>query len=150
MTSTPIKQIEINPVHTAVVDAACLAMAIDGEVTQVEVDHISHYISTLLEVQMDVVALLIENSLQRIQNTDVEEFLFDLGERVNTLEDREQTLIAVLMAGFSDGVITVEEEGLFFELADIFGLDEPALEQLILQAEHFYNQFIEVLYNPPN
>lgn len=149
MTSA-IEQIEINATHAAIVDAACLAMAIDGVVTQSEIDHMSHYIATMLEVDQEVTHLLIENSLGRIDGTSVEAFLDVVDDRLESAVAQQQALIAVLMAGFSDGVIAEEEERLFFEMAARFGFEEDELEDLIMEAEHFYNQFVEVLQGPSN
>lgn len=140
----------MTPYQNAIVDIACLAMAIDGEVSQVEAEQISHYLSTLLEVDEDISTLLIDNSLSRLQQTTVDVFLEDIERKLDGSEQREQALTAALMAGFADGIITVEEEGLFFQLAQIFGFDEADMRKIVLRAEHFYNQFAKALNAPVN
>ena len=140
----------MTPKQNAIVDTACLAMAIDGEVSQVEAEQISRYLSTLLSVDEDISALLINDSLARLQQTTVEAFVEEIHTNLKTKEQREQALTAALMAGFADGVITVEEEGLFFRLAQLFEFDEDRMREVVLHAEHFYNQFAKSLYTPVN
>ena len=143
-TSRAIEHIDIDPVHSAIVDAACLAMLADGVVHELETEHMMRFVTSLLQVDADVALLLIKDSARRIEEANLEEFVEALGQRVTAQEDREQLLIAVLFSTYADGEVTVEEEGLFYAIAEVFEMEDEALEEVVERANFFYDHMVEV------
>lgn len=149
-TSTAIEQIDVDPVHSAIVDAACLAMLADGQVHEMETEHMMRFVTNLLNVEADIAVLLIQDSARRIEQQPLEDFIDALGERVPQREDREQLLIAVLFSSYADGEVTIEEESIFYAIAEVFELEDDAIEELVERANFFYDQLLEVYYGKPN
>ena len=141
---TAIERVDIDPIHSAIVDAACLAMLADGQVHELETEHMMRFVTNLLRVDADVAVLLIQDSARRIERQPLEEFIQELGQRVQSREDQEQLLIAVLFSSYADGEVTIEEESLFFAIADTFEVDDDDLEEIVERANFFYDQLIDV------
>lgn len=108
------------------------------------------FVTNLLNVEADIAVLLIQDSARRIEQQPLEDFIDALGERVPQREDREQLLIAVLFSSYADGEVTIEEESIFYAIAEVFELEDDAIEELVERANFFYDQLLEVYYGKPN
>ncbi len=139
--SQKIETIEVDPIHAAIVEAACLAMMIDGEVHERELEHLHHFIAALLEVEEDVADLMLANAMQQVQAAHIDDFLDALPARVPEIEDQERLLFAVMITEYVDGVLTLEEEGLVYAMANRFGLEDDHLDEITLQARQTFLQF---------
>lgn len=121
----------------AVLDAVVLSSCADG-VTRSELDALSRMareLPSLRDASDDEVAARVRASFDRIEAAGLEESLRALGDAGKDEEAKRQIFSAAVIIQYADGHVTKEENEFLLDLADVLGLSETKVRELVSSVE---------------
>ncbi|MEO1271545.1 MAG: TerB family tellurite resistance protein [Myxococcota bacterium] len=126
--------VEINPIHAAIVDGACLMTVIDGVLDPEEYAFLKSMIMAMLAVGDAEASALVEDSLARLQNADTQAFLNDVVARLPDEEHQHALLVALHLACVTDGEVHRTEVALLDTIIHRLDLSPEAVSAAEQQA----------------
>lgn len=125
---------ELSDAHQALVDAICLSILADGEVSREGEEVAVNVVTELTEMDSDDASGLVRNSFKRIK-ADPDDVLHTVADKLTTQEEIVGVFFAAAWVQYLDGEISTEEDSFLYTLADVLGLDEEEVEDILAEVE---------------
>lgn len=131
------KVLPASSIDDAVLDAIALSVCADG-VTQEELEALTRMARELpsLEGRSDAdVEASVRAAFERIHRDGLEGRLRALGEADLDADARRRVFCAATIVQYADGHVTNEENEFLLDLADVLGLDEVKVREIVAEIE---------------
>ncbi len=125
---------ELNDSHKALVDAVCLSILADGKITKEEEEVAINFLAEMTELETKDAAKLVRSAFERISR-DSDEVLQAIPDKLSTAEEIEGVFFAAAWVQYMDGEISTEEDSFLYTLADVLGLDDEEVEEILAAVE---------------
>lgn len=140
-----MESIDLSPAHAAIVDTVCLMTVIDGELAAEEYDFVIAVFMTMFSLAEDVSKALVENSLGRLRQEDVDldGYLDDALERLDDPGQYHSLLVALFLTSMADGVVHGAELNLVDVIAERLDLPDDDVELAESAATKLYSRMTQ-------
>ncbi|MEM1347527.1 MAG: TerB family tellurite resistance protein [Myxococcota bacterium] len=139
-----MESIDLSPAHAAIVDTVCMMTVIDGELAAAEYEFVIAVFRTMFELDEDVSKALVENSLGRLRQVDLDldSYLDGALDRLGDPEYHHSLLVALFLTSMADGIVHGAELNLVDVIAERLDLTDAEVELAESAAATLYQRLV--------